>query len=214
MITLCAATEFEISRTMEHIRKHALPVEVLITGVGMLPATYAITHHLVTKKPSLIVQAGVAGTLDELVLPETAVVVSSDCIGDAGVDVNGHFLSLFEMGLAEENEKPWTHGAMVNPHAQLLAMTRLPLVKSVTVNEVTTAKKTIDHYRKGLMAQVETMEGAALHYAALMQGTPFLQIRTISNHIGERDKKKWKMEGALDALNKVLERLLHQLPKP
>jgi futalosine hydrolase len=48
------------------------------------------------------------------------------------------------------------------------------------------------------------MEGAALHYVARESNIPFIQIRAISNYIGERDKSKWQMKIAIDHLNQTL----------
>ena len=57
--------------------------------------------------------------------------------------------------------------------------------------------------------QTETMEGAALHYVCLQQNLPFLQIRSISNEVGERDKSKWKIKEAVEDLNSELIKLLN-----
>jgi futalosine hydrolase len=48
------------------------------------------------------------------------------------------------------------------------------------------------------------MEGAALHYVARESNIPFIQIRAISNYIGERDKANWQMKLAIDNLNQTL----------
>jgi len=48
------------------------------------------------------------------------------------------------------------------------------------------------------------MEGAAFHYVCLQQHIPFIQIRSISNIVGVRDKNKWKMKEAIESLNKKL----------
>lgn len=58
---------------------------------------------------------------------------------------------------------------------------------------------------------IESMEGAALHYVCLMEKIPFLQIRSISNHIGERDKRKWNMKEAILRLNQEIIRLTENL---
>jgi futalosine hydrolase len=55
------------------------------------------------------------------------------------------------------------------------------------------------------------MEGAALHYIGLLEKIPFLQIRSLSNFIGERNKAKWKMKEAIAALNRELQRILMKL---
>jgi len=50
----------------------------------------------------------------------------------------------------------------------------------------------------------ESMEGAVLHYVCLMETVPFVQIRSISNYIGERNKKKWDMMDSIANLNDTL----------
>ena len=50
----------------------------------------------------------------------------------------------------------------------------------------------------------ESMEGAAFHYVCLKQKIPFLQLRSISNYAGERDKSKWDIEKSILHLNKEL----------
>jgi futalosine hydrolase len=52
------------------------------------------------------------------------------------------------------------------------------------------------------------MEGAGLHYVALMEKLPFLQIRSVSNFIGERDKTKWEMKKSITNLNRALQQLI------
>jgi futalosine hydrolase len=48
------------------------------------------------------------------------------------------------------------------------------------------------------------MEGASLHYVGRETGIPFIQIRSISNYVGERDKSKWLLKESIEGLNKVL----------
>ena len=40
------------------------------------------------------------------------------------------------------------------------------------------------------------MEGAALHYACIMEHIPFIQLRAVSNFVGERDKNKLENDGS------------------
>ena len=48
------------------------------------------------------------------------------------------------------------------------------------------------------------MEGAALHYVGRETGIPFIQIRAISNYVGERDKSIWLIKESIELLNKTL----------
>jgi futalosine hydrolase len=52
------------------------------------------------------------------------------------------------------------------------------------------------------------MEGAALHYICLQQKIKFLQLRSISNTVGERDKQKWEMKKATTNLNMELKKII------
>ena len=48
------------------------------------------------------------------------------------------------------------------------------------------------------------MEGAAFHFVCLQQNIPFLQLRSISNKVGERNKTKWNLIEAIVNLNREL----------
>ena len=85
------------------------------------------------------------------------------------------------------------------------------LVDSITVNEISTNKDRISYYKNGLGATTETMEGAALHYVALQEGIPFLQLRSFSNYVGEREKGKWQLNEAIGNVNTVLQELILKL---
>ncbi|HEY1020950.1 MAG TPA: futalosine hydrolase [Flavisolibacter sp.] len=209
-VLLCAATEMEIAPTIQALSlKEGHSVEFLITGVGLTACTYALTKEVVTKRPDAIIQAGVAGSM-QLDQPLAQVVaVKSETIGDLGVKEGG-FLSLFDLKLLSPNTQPWQEGKLTNP-SEILQTAGLPLVDGVTVNEISTSDERIDYYRDQLNAQVESMEGAALHYIGLMEKIPFLQVRSLSNFIGERDKNKWMMKESITKLNQTIQRILTKL---
>lgn len=52
-------------------------------------------------------------------------------------------------------------------------------------------------------ADVENMEGFSLAFAAMQQGVPFLEVRTISNLVGSRYAEDWDLKGAFAALGDV-----------
>jgi futalosine hydrolase len=55
------------------------------------------------------------------------------------------------------------------------------------------------------------MEGAAFHYVCLQQKINFLQLRGISNDVGQRDKSKWKLKESVENLNKELFKIMKNL---
>jgi futalosine hydrolase len=205
-LLLCAATEFEILPTIEFIRQEEIRnCTILVTGVGLPLATYHLTRHVIKNRPGLVIQAGVAGSLDKHLGLGSVVAVRSETIADLGVEENGRFVSLFEMGLLNREVFPWRNGRLEN-HLQVLEQTGLEIVDAVSVNEISTDGNRIDWYRNEFGASVESMEGAALHFVGLMENVPFLQLRSLSNFAGVRDKSKWVMKEAIVQLNHELQK--------
>jgi len=158
---------------------------------------------LLQKKYDVVVQAGVAGSLtDDIQLGET-LFVGKDCFADIGMQEKGRFMPIFESGFVKPNEFPYTGGWLVNK--RLYNNKTYPaVVKAVTVNTISDSilqkKMLINTYG----AEIESMEGAAFHYVCLQEKIDFLQIRSISNKVGVRDKTKWKMKEAIAGLNEFL----------
>jgi futalosine hydrolase len=207
-ILLCAATVFEIQPTIDLIHNELKEkVKVLITGVGSMQTACHLTREIALNKPGLIIQAGIAGSFEET-SGVKLVTINRDAPADLGVTENGKFLSVFDMQLSDANAFPFTKGWLVNPHA-ILQEAGVESVTGITVNEITTDPARIAYYRSA-GAHIESMEGAALHYVALMEKIPFLQLRAVSNYIGERDKSKWKIKESVAALNTKLTSLIKQ----
>ena len=84
----------------------------------------------------------------------------------------------------------------------------LPFVRGATINCISSTDLQIDAIKDKYDPVIESMEGAALHYACLMEHIPFIQLRAVSNFVGERDKTKWRMIEAITILNEKLRRIL------
>ena len=86
----------------------------------------------------------------------------------------------------------------------------LPVVKGITVNKVSDSILQRDQIISNFSPDIESMEGAAFHYVCLQEKVPFLQLRSISNYVGERDKLKWKMKDAIGNLNEALVKIINK----
>jgi len=208
-ILLIAATTFEIQAVtnflqhQEHLlRGHTASIEV--TGIGSMATTYHLTRSIRDKRPDYVLQAGIGGSFSRHFPPSRVVLIEKEMTGDLGVEENGVFKDLFEMGLQQDGEHAATSRWLVNPHTVNWESQGLALVNGVTVNEITTRASRIEQLQQNYGVTVESMEGAAFHFVCLQEGIPFLQIRSISNYVGERDKKVWKMKEAIAALNDQL----------
>lgn len=210
-ILLAAATTFEIQPSIDALasRPGSGPhrIEPLITGVGGMATAWALMRHIGHNRPDMIIQAGIAGTFRER-LPGEVLVVGEDEPADTGVWEEGRFKTLFDLRLADANAAPYSSGRLVNPHRRLMALTGLETVAGLTVNEITTSIERIRWYQQNTPAVVESMEGASLHYICLQEHVPFLQLRSVSNAVGVRDKTRWDIRGAIVSLNECLLALL------
>lgn len=201
-ILLAAATTFEIQPTIDAVGSPP-GLTILITGVGGVATTWSLMRQIDTRRPDLIIQAGIAGCLtDEK--PGSTFAIREDELADLGVWEKESFHSLFDLGLAGTN-------TLANPYHNLLAFTQLPAADALTVNEITTDQRRIAWYRKNRDAIVESMEGGALHYVCLRENIPFLQLRSVSNAVGIRDKSQWDIGLAITRLNEQLIRIIQQL---
>ena len=204
-IAVVAATGFEWTPIQKQVNQLlSLPGDIQVTfhttGIGILTSTYQITTLINHHHPDIIVQAGIAGSFSKSLQIGDVVVVKNEYNGDLGVSENAMFLDVFDMNLLKANEFPYDEKALPNTWLSRLNLMHLKEVNAVTVNEITTSVERISSLKEKYMCSVESMEGAALHYVCLQTQTPFLQIRSISNYIGERDKRKWNIKLALDEL--------------
>ena len=214
---LVAATAFEIAPFLEHYRNSDVPfyvdiqIDVLVTGVGLMPTTYNLQRQLQVKKPDLVIQAGIGGCFDETIPLGTVLAVKKDTIADLGVIEKKDFQSVFDMGFAKPDQFPYKKGWLVNPGMHLLKKNSLKKVAAISVNQITSNIQTIRLFREKYQPVIESMEGAAAHYVCLMENIPFLQLRSVSNYAGERNKKNWKIKESIANLNNELIRLLNSL---
>lgn len=196
------------AKKTEHIDLH---LDVLISGIGLTAATYHLVKQFSIRKPDMVVQAGVAGCFDTSLPLGTVVAIKQDTIADESVVELKNLRTLFDLKLVPQNQHPYKNGWLINPAKEMLKRTKLKTVRGISVNQITTSKQMIRFYKEQFNPVTESMEGAALHYVCLSENIPFLQVRSISNYIGERNKKKWNMADSIDGLNKELIRLLESL---
>jgi futalosine hydrolase len=215
LILLLSATDFEISETVVWLNNRPLPhnapkPELLIGGIGQLQTAYNLQKKIQYWRPALVIQAGIGGAVFE---QDTGKVyaIRSERIADLGVMEKAGFRNIFEMGLDLPDRFPFKEGKLLNPYNYLLAWTGLPLMDGVTVNEIKSAD--FAGFQRNDVPVVESMEGAALHYVCLMEKIPFLQIRSVSNLMGERDKSRWKLQEARENLHESLVSLIQKLEK-
>ena len=214
-ILITAATEKEIAPSKQFLEEAGYEVnnnrfEILITGVGLMASTYALTEKILRQPPHYIFQAGIAGSFSSELEPGTVVMVNDETIGDCGVTEQGVFKDLFDLQLADESAFPFIEKKLVNLHCSNWKKYGFRFVSGVTVNKISTEPEIIQQLKQQYGADIESMEGAALHYVCLQQKIPFMQIRSISNYVGERNKSNWKLRESINTLNETLIKIIQE----
>ena len=195
-VLIISATEMEILPFLNQYPK----AEVIVTGVGAPMAIYSLSKRLFASSYELVIQAGIAGTLDDNLTIGETLIVEKDKFADIGMTEEGKFISVFESGLADGNEFPFNDEWLTN-NADLNLYNTLKKVKGITLNNVSEKLLPLNI---SLENTIETMEGAALHYVCLKEKVSFLQLRSISNKAGDRNKQNWNIKLAVKNLNAEL----------
>ncbi|MCK5847075.1 MAG: hypothetical protein KAG84_06535 [Bacteroidales bacterium] len=219
-ILLVSATKLEIKPLISETNKitdnlfastiNGLPIEILITGVGIHAMMYSLTKLLSSKKYKFIILAGISGSFSTEITLGTVVNVMSDRFSDFGANSINGFISVFDMGLANANEWPYSNGILENyTLINNKVVENILTVKGSTVQSIKT--NTQNNIAQNI--EVESMEGAAFFYCCMMEKQAFIQIRSISNYVGEQDKNKWDIPLAVSNLNNTLKDILQEITK-
>jgi len=154
--------------------------DCLITGVGILSTAISLSNVFQKKKYENAIQMGIAGAYRSSGLGIGDVVeVQSDCVVE--------FL-------------PWEPNTFFAT-GTLPFKEKLKSVKGATV--LSCAKTEEAGNARGLIAQVETMEGAAFFAVCKEHGVKATQARAISNYAALCEKSEWKIEEALNKLKEI-----------
>jgi nucleoside phosphorylase len=105
----------------------------------------------------------------------------------------------------------WPVVDRVAPDASLVAALRAALPEAHALAVHTSAA--VGGARNSLSQAplVEAMEGFGVLRAAALAGVPAVEVRAVSNEIGEDDRARWDLDGGLAALERALPAALEAL---
>jgi len=193
-----------------------LEVEYMLTGIGTTSTSYRLTKQLCCAETpyDLVVNTGIAGSFSEEFPIGAVARIDKEYFGDLGFETFSGFQTLFEYQILDADTFPFKGGAL---NAPLLgdrlenALSHIKKASSVTVQTVSGLPEKTDRLRMGFSPQIESMEGAAFFYICLLERLPFIELRSVSNEVGERDRTKWNIPLALENLKKETANLLKAL---
>ena len=180
-VLVVSATEFELASFIQE----SSPADILITGIGIPATIFNLTKKLFQKNYDLVIQAGICGTFTADLEKGNVVMIKKDAFGDIGIEENGNYKTLFDVGFMNANDVPYSDGWLVNRH-EYIANSHLPAVNAITVNKISDDAEQVKKLSEKFNPSVESMEGAALHYVCLRQKINFLQLTKYFQYSGRK----------------------------
>ncbi|GAA2192419.1 futalosine hydrolase [Micromonospora lupini] len=192
------------------VRAGLTDTSVTVASIGVGPAVAgAATARLLALAEAAgrpyraVVSAGVAGGFTGRAAVGDTVLGTASIAADLGAESPDGFIAVDDLGmppalLGGGSIMPADPGLLAALRAALPSATTGPVL---TVSTVTgTAAGTDELRRRHPEAVAEAMEGYGVAVAAAQAGVPFVELRTISNPIGPRDRDAWRLREALSAL--------------
>jgi futalosine hydrolase len=158
---------------------HVRRFETFACGIGPVEAALATARVLRERAPSAVLQVGIAGART---LPLLTVVLGSESV-------------------YEDLEAAIPVIDRVAPDAALFARVHAALPDAVVTPIGTSAG-----VGSGV-SEVEAMEGFAVLRACEDASVPAVELRVVSNAIGEPDRAEWRFDEAFEVLGAALDRL-------
>ena len=183
--------------TSNEIQQERFSNEILITGVGMMNTAVSLTQKLSSSAYDLVINLGIAGAFNKDLKVGDVVEVTEEKISEIGYQDGDFFFEFTDFKIKTDFKNK--------------SLTDLKKVKSITVNTVHGNKESIAQTIKRLNPDIENMEGAAVFKVCNFFNTPCIQLRSISNYVEKRNKKKWNIPLAIQNLNFEVERIISRL---
>jgi nucleoside phosphorylase len=159
-------------RELAHVRGS----ETFVCGIGPVEAALQTARALAERRPDAVLHVGIAGAVG---FPALSVVLGSEAVYCDVID---------DSSTLERVER-------VEPNAELLGRLRLALPDARVLPIATCGK-----VGGSVGCQVEAMEGFGVLRACALAGVPAVELRVVSNAIGEPDRSKWRFDEAFDVL--------------
>jgi futalosine hydrolase len=182
-------------------------VRLIVTGPGQVNAVQALTAAIESSPPALIIQTGCAGGFPmagiEIGDIGIAIKETDAHLGIESADESIPILELpfpvFEIGNKKLTNRYPICRSLAESAFQIVCdappseSTRVFKGNFVTVSTVTATDCKARQLYSRFEAIMETMEGAGAALVAIVYNLPYLQIRSVSNTVGNRRRNEWNL---------------------
>ncbi len=196
---------------------HNKSIVYVATGIGKTNASRGATILIERFSPTIIINFGVGGAypLSGLNIGDIAI-AEKEIYGDEGISLKDGFHTAETIGiplLVKGRKKYFNEFQLdkkllknaLNLSAQHSALEiRVKSGPFLTLSTCTGTLKRAGELAQRFHAICENMEGAAIAHICTAYRIPMVEIRGISNTVGDRDRKKWNIKTAAKNCQKVV----------
>ncbi len=187
----------------EELRGFTAPghVRVLPVGVGPVEAAIATARALARERFEYVVNAGIGGIFRSRGTVGDTFAIATEFLADFGLE-GGEPLVL--PGGARLADRATADSVLVRRCAEL----GMHVGVGLTVAQITTTDATAARLHARYGADVESMEGFSVLRAAADAGIPAVEVRGISNVVGDRARGEWNFAAGARATVRALEAIV------
>jgi nucleoside phosphorylase len=156
----------------------------LICGVGPVEAAAATAAQLAGSRPRAVLHVGIAGGRG--ITPGSVAIGTEAVYADLSAEI------------------PIVERVAADP--ALLAAVRLAMPGAIALPIATSAS--VSHGPATHALRIEGMEGFGVLRACALAGVPAVEVRAVSNDLGEGDRSRWMVRRALEVLDDAIPQLL------
>lgn len=197
-ILIVSATQFEIQPFLE-IAANYPNCDTVITGVGMVATAFELGRVLHESKYDLLINIGIAGCFDRNLKIGEVVQVISESFVELGAEDDQQFIPIEQLGYGKSK---FTSSLLQGQNIQLPFLAQ---GHGITVNKVHGNADSIAKIKqRSPNSCIESMEGAAVFFAADKMDLPVIELRGISNYVEKRNRATWNIPLAIMNSNKAL----------
>lgn len=199
------------------------PVQLLVSGPGMVNTAQALSAAVEYQRPALILQTGCAGGFRQAGVQIGDVALATVVIdAQIGLESSDGLADELPFTLLEARGQTFRNRFSVNHTLAAKAWEILNRFAKewefqlhqgpfLTVSTVTTTDRRAEALFSRYHACMEEMEGAAAAQVAALYGIPYLAVRSAANIAGKRDREAWSLPLAVENSNKVVLKLIQSL---
>lgn len=158
-------------------------VETFCCGIGPVEAALQTARRLAERRPTAVLHVGIAGAHG---IAPPALVLGSEAVYCDVLDAKSTLQRV----------------ERAHPDSALLERARAALPDALVLPIGTSGR-----VGGGSGCKVEAMEGFGVLRACELAAVPALELRAISNEVGEPDRKNWRFDDAFSALAEAVRRI-------